>query len=367
MNLTVAARGEHTSPASDTLMRRTSPSLRLPLFAVFLSLSVISLLPLVVYGCASKKERIFRKSKILMDTLVTISVVARSPSEADKAVDAAFLEIERLEKMGNFYSADSELSRVNRDAGISPVTVSPDLIDLVTKALVVSRKTDGAFDPTIGPVISLYDFRARKIPDPEAIRKSLPLVGYRKIRVDDTASTIFLTEKGMSIDLGGIMKGYAAEKATEVLRSQGIRAGIVSVAGDVRAFGAKPDGSPWKVGIRHPRGRSEEDVIAVLPLTDLSISTSGDYERFSLREGKRIHHLISPQTGYPVSTCQSASVIAPSGALADAYSTGVFLLGVERGLRLLETLGFEGVIVDDKGALHATPGIRRVLEIKTGS
>lgn len=342
-------------------MRLPIPFMPKAHFRVLLS-AVCCLLSTVFFACTPQKEQIFRKSKILMDTLVTITVVSDSAAEADKSIDRAFEEISRLEKAASFYSPESEISRINMHAGISPVTVSPDIIDLLAKAKTVSEKTDGAFDPTIGPVISLYDFRNGKAPSGRELREKLPLVNYRDLIIDRDKSHIYLKKKGMMIDSGGIMKGYAAGKAAEILRKHGIHSGIVAVAGDIKTFGVNPDGKPWRIGVRDPRGAKDDDIIMVIQLNDTSISTSGDYERFFIRDGRRIHHLISPKTGFPVSGCRSVSIISPEGAFADAYSTGIFILGVEKGLNVLAENGLDGIIIDEAGTIHATPGIRERLE-----
>lgn len=327
-------------------------------------LSAVFCLLFSALACMPQNGKIFKKSRIVMDTIVTITVVARTSSEADKAIDRAFEEIERLDKAGNAYSPVSEISLINLNAGNAPVKVSPDILELLVKAKTVAEATGGAFDPTIGPVISLYDFRSQIKPGETEIRKNLPLVDYHNMVINREQSTVFLKHRGMLIDAGGIMKGYAAEKTAEVLKKHGISSGIVAVAGDIRVFGLKPDGKPWRIGIRNPRGLGQDDVIAVIELTDMSISTSGDYERFFMQNGRRIHHLISPKTGQPAGGCQSASIVSPDGALADAYSTGIFILGPEKGLKLSEKIVFDGMIVDEKGILHTTPGIRGRLELQ---
>ena len=316
------------------------------------------------FSCVPPKERIFKKSRIIMDTLVTITVVARTSSDADEAIDKGFHEIERLEKTANFYSPDSEISQINTHAGITPVKVSSDILELLMKARYVSEKTDGAFDLTIGPVISLYDFHKKVLPTDAAIMKKLSLVNYRDIVINRNQSTVFLRKKGMLIDPGGIMKGYAAAKAAEVLKKHGVNSAIVAVAGDISTFGPKPDGSPWKVGIRDPRAQEQDEVMTTLQLRDMSISTSGDYERFFIMNGRRFHHLISPKTGYPSEECRSVSIIATEGAFADAFATGIFILGPEKGVKILEEIGLEGIIIDRKGGLHTTPKIKERLELK---
>jgi FAD:protein FMN transferase len=320
-----------------------------------------------IVSCNTSKGRIFKKSRIVMDTLVTITVVSGSKDNAEKAINNAFIEIERLEKLINFFSPDSEVSRINKFAGISGVKVSPDVLDLLKKAVYVSENTGGAFDITIGPLESLYDFHNKVKPETSSIKKNIPLVNYKELAIDGNKSEVFLRKKGMQIDLGGIAKGYSADKAVEVLKKDGISSGIVAVAGDIKTFGHKPDGGPWNIGIRHPRAKGDEDILATIGLSDIAISTSGDYERFFLSDGKRYHHILFPQTGQPADKCRSVTVITKEGVFTDAFATGIFVLGPDYGMKVLEVMGFEGIIIDSQGNIHTTPGIREKIEFKRPS
>ncbi len=301
-----------------------------------------------------------------MDTLVTINVVADSAEKADRAMNGAFDEIGKLDKLLNFFSPASELSMINRNAGLSPVKVSPETLEVIEDAIHASVKTGGAFDATIGPEISLWDFHSKKMPDDETVRKRLPLVDYRLMRVDRDRSTAYLAKKGMLMDLGAIAKGYAADKAVEELKREGIRAALVSVAGDIRAFGLKPDGKPWRVGIRNPRPKKGDDdeIMATVELNDMAISTSGDYERYFMAGGKRYHHILDPKTGHSADGCRSVTVLARNGFQTDAFSTGVFVLGPKKGMEVLTQMGFEGVIIDNDGNVNTTPGLRGRIEFK---
>jgi len=300
-----------------------------------------------------------------MDTLVTINVVSPSQDGAEKAMNAALSEVEKLEKLFSFFSADSEVSLVNKNAGVAGVKVSPEIIYILDRAIIVSKNTHGAFDITIGPVIMLYDFYKEIRPGERAIKKNLPLVNYKDIVINRDDSTVFLKKKGMLIDLGGIAKGYAADRVVDSLKKHGIKAGLVSVAGDIRTFGNKPDGRPWKIGIRNPRAKgAEDDIMAIIELSDMAISTSGDYERYFVQDGKRYHHLLNPKTGYPAEGCQSVSVIAGESTFSDAFATGIFILGPEKGLKVLAAMGFDGVIVDSRGKIHITANIRGKIEFK---
>ena len=301
------------------------------------------------------KERLFKKSTVLMDTIVSITVVSTSRDRAEKAINEAFRELKRLEDIMNFYSEESEVSRINRNAGIRPVKVSMDMIDIIEKAIYVSRLTDGAFDITTGPLTRLWDFQnkiptvtdaTKKVPEPSEIRKALRLVNYRDIVINQKDSTVFLKRKGMLIDLGGIAKGYGADRAMEILKKNGINSCLVAIAGDIKVSGRKPDGSPWVIGIRHPRAeKGSDDIFTSLPLTDAAISTSGDYERFFIKDGKRYHHIINPFTGYPSEYTGGVSVITEKGYLSDSLATAVFVLGPEKGMELLKRLGYKGIFI----------------------
>jgi len=300
-----------------------------------------------------------------MDTLVAINVVSDSDEKADKAMDSAFGEIENLDRMLNFFSARSELSMINKNAGLSPVRISAETLDIIENAINASKETGGAFDPTIGPEISLWDFSAKKMPDDESIKKKLRLVNYKKIMIDRERSTAYLKDKGMLIDLGGIAKGYASDKAVVELKKNGITSGLVSVAGDIKAFGLKPDGKPWRVGIQNPRSTGDHDeIMATIELNDMAISTSGDYKRFFMMDGKRYHHILDPATGYPAGGCRSVSIMAKDEVNTDSFSTGIFVLGPKKGMEVLKQMGFEGVIVDKNGGIYTTPGLRGKLEFK---
>jgi thiamine biosynthesis lipoprotein len=327
-----------------------------------LLLTAYFLLFSLLNSCTSQKEKVYRKSSILMDTVVTITVGSDSKIHAEDAIDKAFSEIEKLGKLFDFYSSESEVSLINKNAGISEQKVSPEVLEILDRALFISEKTGGAFDVTIGPVITLYDFYKKIKPEENDIKRNLPLVNYRELIIDKNKSTVFLSKKGMLVDLGGIAKGYAADKAVETLKRNGIHSGIVSVAGDIKCFGLKPDGKPWKIGIRNPRAEGPEDIMATVNLSDMAISTSGDYERYFILNGKRYHHLVSPKTGHPAEECRSVTVMAKKGVLADAFATGVFILGPERGLKVLEKAGFDGVIVDKGGKIYLTPDIKSKIE-----
>ncbi len=320
-------------------------------------------------GCA-KQDRIFRESRIVMDTITTINIVSPSKEKAKEGIEKGFAEIKRLEKLLNYFSPDSEISAINKLSGIRPVKVSKETLEIIKRSLEIAEATGGAFNPTIGPVIKLWRFsrqdKADIIPSEESIRDALELVDYKKVRIDERTSEVFLEMKGMELDLGGIAKGYAADRAIDVIKEMGIKSALVAVAGDIKGYGRRPDQMAWNVGIQDPRPNDEkrDSVFATLYLENMAISTSGDYQRFFIKNGKRYHHIIDPRTGYPAeSSTISVSVIADDGFMTDGLSTAMFIFPPERAITLLESLGAEGVIVDRGKNVYITRGLKGKIKI----
>ena len=305
-----------------------------------------------------KGKQLFKETRTALHTVVAVTVLSSSQERAKTAIDAAYEELHRLGRLLNFYADDSELSLINQNAGIKPVTVSKDTLEIIQAALFVAEQTEGAFDVTVGPLVKLWDFHKKLRPGPVEIEKMRPLVGYKNIIVDPAASTVFLQKSGVKIDLGGIIKGFAADKAVEILQKNGIDDGIVAVAGDIKTFGKQPDGRAWHVGIQNPRQEGETDqLLATVDLQANGISTSGDYQRFFMEDNVRYHHLLDPRTGHPANLCQSVTIIAPTATMSDALATGIFILGPEKGMAALTRLAMEGVIVDQQGKILMTAGI----------
>lgn len=308
-----------------------------------------------------------------MDTFCSITVVSSSREKAEEAIEAGFAEIKKLEILINYFSADSELSEINRSAGIKPVRVSKDTMDLINKTLQITRASHGAFDPSIAPLIKLWDFsRQNKKPSVPAnnyIRNAMQLVDFEKVQINNKTSEVYLKEKEMEIDLGGIAKGYAADRAADAVKNKGIKSGLIAVAGDIMGFGLNSTGKAWKVGIQNPRPETEsekpwEDIIASLWLEDRAISTSGDYQRFFFQNGKRYHHILDPETGYPAeSDLISVTVIAHEGYVADGLSTAVFVLGAKKGLELINTMGIDAVLVDANRKVLVTENLKDKIDL----
>ncbi|MBI5073963.1 MAG: FAD:protein FMN transferase [Nitrospirae bacterium] len=328
---------------------------------------IVLMLVTTAVSCSSGKDSVFKKTRPLMDTMVSITVVTDSKDRAEKAIENAFAEISRFGDLIDFYSEKSELAGINRNAGLRSVKVSPETLDVIEKAVFAAERSGGAFDPTIGPIVKLWDFLNKKKPTGAAIAEALPLVNYKDILIDSPAATVFLKRKGMMIDLGGIAKGYAADLAVESLKKTGILSGLVSIAGDIRTFGRKPDKSPWTIGIKNPRQTGEKDeIIAKIRLDDEAISTSGDYERYFISDDKRYHHLLDPKTGMPAFGCRSVSIVTDKAVNTDAFSTAVFILGPEKGMKLMREMGMDAMVIDGSGTIHITDAIKEKITHEKG-
>lgn len=344
-----------------------------------LLLSLLIILPFYIF-CAllvsscTEQEKAYKESRAVMDTFTTITVISHSREKAKKAIDAGFAEIEKLDKFLNNFEPESEISTVSKFAGIKPVHVSRETLDLMQKTISISKMTNGAFDPTIAPVYKLWKFSGRpanpSMPPEDAIRNALKLVDYSKIKIGSAVLEIYLEEKGMEIDLGGIAKGYAADKAIEAIKAKGIKSALVAIAGDIRGYGFNANGDTWKVGIQNPRPDNPdsekpwEDIFATVNLKESAVSTAGDYQRFFIKDEKRYHHIIDTATGYPSeSGLISVSVIAPEGYISDGIDTAILILGAEKGMKLLESKGLDGILVDSRKRVFITKNLEEKIDI----
>ncbi|TLY25737.1 MAG: FAD:protein FMN transferase [Nitrospirae bacterium] len=298
-----------------------------------------------------------KRAQFLMGTLVELTAVAPSDAIAQASLTAGFQEIRRLENMLSTWIETSELSRVNQAAGLEPVGVSAETFELLRRALEAAEYTEGGFNIAIGPAVQLWNIpEAPRIPSAMELEIAAQYVDYRRIHLDQTRRTVFLEKPGMRIDIGGIGKGFAAEKAAAVMREIGATGGLVAVAGDFRVFGRRADGTAWPIGIQHPRKPGK--ILAMLDAIDEAISTSGDYERYFMKDGVRYHHILDPETLQPARLCRSVTIIAPDATTADALATGVFVMGPVRGMALVERLGLGAVIVDAQGMVIVSARLR---------
>lgn len=316
-------------------------------------------------GSPAHSLHTLKRTQMHMGTLVAITAIGRTHEDSNDAIAAGFQEIQRLEQLLSTWIDSSELSKVNAAAGKGAVKVSLETMAVVRKSLQVAEMTEGAFNIAIGPAVDAWNISAEpRLPTPQELDALKPLVDLQYVHMDAWERTISLQKAGMRIDVGGIGKGYAADQAVNVMKKAGAVAGVVALSGDIKTFGRLPDGGAFPVGIRHPR--KEGEIFAQIDLQDEAISTAGDYERFFDKDGVRYHHILDPQTLQPARGCQSVSVIAKEGVWADGLDTGIFVLGAERGMELVEQLeDVEAIIVDAEGRVLISSGLRTRVKLSS--
>lgn len=299
-----------------------------------------------------------KRKYALLGSPFEITVVAKDTVEGNKYTALAVAEVKRIENLISDWIPTTPISQVNQNSGIQPIKVNDEVFELVERAIKISKLTDGAFDISYASMDKIWKFDGsmKEMPSPEAIKKSVERIGYEKIILDSKNKTIFLKDVGMKLGLGGIGQGYIADKVKAVLQGKGCTAGIVNVSGDINTWGSQTDGKPWTVGVVNPVNKNK--VFATFPLIDSAVETSGSYEKYVTFNNIRYSHIIDPRTGYPATGVVSVSVFAKQTEIADALATGVFVMGVEVGLDLINQLkGIECIIVDDKGKIFTSKGI----------
>ncbi len=296
-----------------------------------------------------------------MGTNVEIKVVAKDSTKANDAIQSAFKEIERIEKIASNFNKDSELSQLN----LKGFSSHPELFDIINKSMDYAKLTEGAFDITVYPLTKLWGFNTDtsegtgipqgkyKVPTDKEIKDTLEIVGYERIKLDYKNKKVYLNRS--KLDLGGIAKGFAVDKAINILRERGIRKALVNAGGDIKFIGNKK----WRIGIQHPR--LKDKLITTIKLKNKAIVTSGDYERYFMINEHRYQHIINPITGYPATECISVTIIADDATDADALATGVVVLGPDKGMKLINKLkNIEGLIIDSEGNIITSQGLKNL-------
>ena len=323
----------------------------------------------VTFGNEGREQELtlFKKAALSMGTLFEVSAYVADKYKAEKAFNDVFKEINRLDYLMSNYKEESELSKVNKNAASEPTTCDNELAYVIEQSLQYSDITDGAFDITIGPLMKKWGFfkEQGRIPGKEELKSALESVSYKNIIIEERVKkslfrdpsivkTIYFRNSGTQIDLGGIGKGYAVDMATRVLKGNGINSALINFAGNIYAYGAPPGKDSWVIGLQHPR--KSEGLLGSFEIRDKAVSTSGDYEKFFTIDGERYSHIIDPRTGNPVKGIVSVTIVAGNAIRADALSTGVFVLGLEKGMELIEKLpDVEGIIIyEDFGSRLST-------------
>lgn len=323
----------------------------------------------VIYGYKSTEDKEYTKNTVLMDTVITLRA---SGKNAKAAVEESLDRLSEIDKMASAADSDSDIAKINAAAGGTAVTVHPEIIKMIKTSIQYAKLTEGSFDITVGPLINLWGIGtdAARVPSDAEIKEKLALVGYDRIEFDETANTVRLSEKGMAVDLGAVAKGFAMDEVLAIYQKYEIEDGLISLgASTVYALGKNTQGNAWSVGIVNPRDENSDDYFGIIHLSDEVISTSGDYERYFIKNGKRYCHILDPKTGYPAdSSVMSATIVLDAqtqdeGMLSDILSTAVFVLGQEKGMELIQKLdGVSCEITTTDYKVYTTSGFDERIE-----
>lgn len=327
------------------------------------SITLFALALSAILPFASCKEKEQTRTEFVFGTVCTVNLYDAGTREIQ---DEIFSRLRELESILSANRDDTNIAAINREAGIAPVKAAPETLQILKTALLFYDKTDGAFDPTIGPLVKLWNIGtdSAAVPSPEAIKTAVSLVNGKNVKIDEAAGTVFLAEKGMRLDLGAIAKGYAADEAARIISSHGITRAIIDLGGNIYAMGEKAPKKPWSIGIRDPEETRGQPILS-LPVGNMSVVTSGVYERFFEVNGVRYHHILDPKTGYPADTdLVSVTIVTPVSIDADALSTSTFLLGTEKGMQLIaEVPATDAIFINAKREVRITPGLKDRIRI----
>lgn len=341
---------------------------------IFTGIILILLLMMPLSGCGGRNAgeqqeddlKAVNKTSYLMGTLVQARVYSSSVEEGEEVLERVFDRMAEIEEKMSLNIEGSEINQVNAAAGDHRVHISEDTWIVLEKGLEYAELTAGSFDLSIGPLVKLWGIGTEdaRVPSKEEIQAKLPYVNYRQIQLFPEKREVFLEDRNMLLDVGGIAKGYAADVTRQIFMEFGINHAYISIGGNVLVVGEKPDRTPWKIGIQNPF-KPRGAYMAVIEVIDKTVVTSGDYERYFIKDGVTYHHILDPSTGYPACNgLKSVSIITDKSLDADALSTGMFVLGIERGLKLLEEIdGVEGIFITDDKKVYITSGLKDKLKI----
>jgi thiamine biosynthesis lipoprotein len=305
---------------------------------------------------------VFRKNLKLMGNQFEFCVVAQDENWAHARIEEAIVEIQRIEKLLTTFSSSSQTNQINEMAGIEPVVVDKEIFELIDRSLRISTLTQGAFDITYGSIdkkLWNFDQNMTSLPDEQTAKEMVRLINFRNVILNKQDQTVFLKEKGMRIGFGGIGKGYAADCAKAVMKKAGVKSGIVNAAGDLTVWGKQPNGEAWTIGIADPRKKNLS--FASLQLTDTSVATSGNYEKYAIINGVKYSHTIDPKTGYPVRGIKSVTIICSSAEISDAMATPVMVMGIKAGIYLIDQIkGIGCIVIDENDKIYTSKNINLV-------
>ena len=314
---------------------------------------------IAVFSITCFSQQPFKRTLKLMGSRFDITVVGNTAEEANTYIDIAVSEISRIEKLISSWDPNSQTSEINRNAGIQPVIVDDELFELIKRSIKICKLTNGAFDISYASMdkVWFFDGSMTTIPSKELIKKSVEKVGYKNIILNEENHSVLLKLEGMKIGFGAIGKGYAADKAKEILQKKGVVSGIINASGDLNTWGTQPNGKDWLVAIVNPLNK--EKVFSWMPINNSAVVTSGNYEKYVKFNDVLYTHIIDPRTGYPATGILSATIFTKTAELADALATSIFVMGVETGLNFINQLnGVECVIIDQNSKIITSNNIK---------
>jgi thiamine biosynthesis lipoprotein len=307
-------------------------------------------------------DSVYRRNLKLMGNQFEFAVVASDENWAHTRIEEGLGEVRRIEKLLTTYSDSSQTFQINENAGVTPVKVDKEVYNLIERALRISVLTQGAFDITYGSIdkrLWNFDKDMTSLPNAETAKKMVRLINFRNVILNKQNQTVFLKEKGMRIGFGGIGKGYAADRAKSVMKNAGVESGIVNAAGDLTVWGKQPNGKEWTIGIADPSRIGFP--FASLELTDMSVATSGNYEKYAIIDDTKYSHTIDPKTGYPVRGIKSVTIICSSAEISDAMATPVMVMGIRAGIHLIDQLkGIACIVIDDNDKIYTSKNINLI-------
>lgn len=318
-------------------------------------------------SCSAFSPREVSRSDFVLGTACSVRLVGGGDQ---KLLDAVFERLKRIEDELSVSKPGSQIDAVNAAAGTSPVAVGPDALAIVKRDLDLSAWSDGAFDPSVGPLVKLWGIGTdhARLPEPREIAAAKGLVGWKGIVLDEAKGTVFLRRKGMALDLGSTSKGYAADEVAKLIRAARVKGAVIDLGGNVLVVGSRPDGKAWRIGLQNPFSAERGAYLGVASLVDKTMVTSGVYERFFIKDGKRYHHILDTRTGYPVDNgLMSVTIITPKSFDADGFTTTIFALGRKRGMELAAEKGIDVIVVDQDRKVYMSPGASAYFEISDSS
>lgn len=332
----------------------------------YFTISILLIFSLTIFSGCSKDNKVtepISRNEILMGTVVTVTLY---DSNDESILDKVFNKVKDLESTLSINENGTLVDKINESAGIEPVKVDYDTYTVIKKGLEYAKLSNGLFDISVGPIVKLWNIGLpeAKVPTPEEIDSKLPLIGYSDVELNDEESTVFLKKQGMMIDLGGVAKGYTADVISDILTEEGVKSAIIDLGGNIFAHGKKVNGDDWRIGIQNPYS-DRGDIVGTITVKNKSIVTSGIYERYIEKDGIKYHHILSPKTGYPYENeIAGITIISDKSSDGDALSTSVFAMGVEEGMKFVNTQeGIDAIFVTKDNKIYITDGIRDIFKL----